>query len=251
MIEPTFQPTKTSRWRPLVQAAFLLLWLAPLRLFNICGPVFHCYACPLAAFACPVGMLAQFSAMHAIPFVVIGTLGLVGVAVGGFVCGWACPFGFLQDLAARISPPRFDLPGWLSHFRYVVLFGLVLLIPWFFGTESPLFFCRLCPISTLEVSLPELARPNAWKLGITIVVVAGMFLIRRPWCRVLCPLGLIFGWFNRIAFFGLRFDNSNCAKCQRCPRTCDYGAKLSQRDTDTRCIRCLDCMRCKSTKAGL
>ena len=246
-----FPPSKLSRKRPLVQALFLLLWLAPLRMFNICAPVFHCYACPLAAFACPVGMMASFSALHVVPWVVIGTLGFVGVAVGGFVCGWACPFGFLQDLAAKISPPRFDLPRWTSHFRYIVLIGFVLLIPWFFGAGSSWFFCRLCPVSALEVSLPDLIRPNAWKLGITIVVVAGMFLVRHPWCRVLCPLGLIFGWFNRIAFFGLRFDNSNCAKCQRCPATCDYGAKLAQRDTDSRCIRCLDCVRCKSTKVGL
>ena len=58
--------TKTSRlirWRTLIQVGFLAVWLIPLRLFSVCGPVFHCYACPLALFACPVGVAAQFSGL--------------------------------------------------------------------------------------------------------------------------------------------------------------------------------------------
>ena len=59
-----------------VQAGFLLAWLDPLllRMHNVCGPVFHCYSCPLATFACPIGMLANFSALHVIPFAALGTL---------------------------------------------------------------------------------------------------------------------------------------------------------------------------------
>ena len=65
MARPTFHknPPRFIRARHLVQAAFLLAWLGPfgLRLHYLCGPVFHCYACPLATFACPIGVLANFS----------------------------------------------------------------------------------------------------------------------------------------------------------------------------------------------
>ena len=59
-----------ARWRSWVQAAFLLAWLDPflLRMHGICSPVFHCYSCPLATFACPIGILAQYSACTSFPF---------------------------------------------------------------------------------------------------------------------------------------------------------------------------------------
>ena len=87
-----------ARRRWWVQTGFLLAWLDPLmlRLHTVCSPVFHCYSCPLATFACPIGLLANFSAIHMIPFAVLGTLVVLGTVFGSFVCGWACPFGFLQ-----------------------------------------------------------------------------------------------------------------------------------------------------------
>ena len=250
-------PSKLSRWRPAIQVAFALLWLSPLRLFGICSPVFHCYACPLAAFACPIGILAQFSALHAIPFIALGTLGVVGATVGAFVCGWACPFGLLQDLAAKISRPRLQLPAWTGYFRYVVLAGLVFAVPWFLGESHPLFFCRVCPAAGLEVSLPGAIQamlaghpiiwPNLIKMAVTLAVVVSMFFIRRPWCRVLCPLGAIFGLFTRLSMFTVRFYPGRCRQCGLCPPTCAYGVDSAVRAHDPTCIRCLDCVRCNAS----
>ena len=66
-----------------VQAGFLLAWLDPflLRLHGICSPVFHCHSCPWATFACPIGILAQYGALHVFPFLAVGTLLIVGFAV--------------------------------------------------------------------------------------------------------------------------------------------------------------------------
>ena len=116
----------SARWRWLVQTGFLMAWLDPLvmRMHNVCGPVFHCYSCPLAMFACPIGVLANFSALHVFPFAAVGMLVVLGAAFGSFVCGWACPFGFLQDLIAKVPTPKFTLPLWMGHLRYVVLAGV-------------------------------------------------------------------------------------------------------------------------------
>jgi hypothetical protein len=98
------------RWRAWIQAGFLLVWLDPLmlRLHNVCGPVFHCYSCPLATFACPIGVLANFSALHVFPFVAVGLLMVVGALIGSMLCGYACPFGLLQDLAGKVPVPKVD-----------------------------------------------------------------------------------------------------------------------------------------------
>lgn len=244
------------RWRAWVQAAFLLVWLDPLmlRLHTVCAPVFHCYSCPLATFACPIGVLANFSSLHVVPFIAIGTLVVVGGLVGTLLCGWACPFGFLQDLAARVPAPKFHLPRWTGYTRYVVLGGLVLVIPFLFGEGHPLFICRVCPAGALEAALPAVVGnalrgeaivwPSIAKIAVTVLVVTAMFFTWRPWCRLFCPLGAVYGLFNRASAFFLRVRPDRCTPCGLCREPCRYGVAPGERANDPRCIRCLECTRC-------
>jgi len=239
-----------------VQTAFLFVWLDPLgiRYHAVCAPVFHCYACPLATFGCPIGVLAQFSALHLIPFVTVGLLILIGATVGSLFCGWACPFGLLQDLAARVPTRKLELPKWTGHFRFVVLGAAVLAIPYFFGEEHPLFICRICPAGGLEAALPGIAQqasagepitwPSALKIGVIVTFLVAIFLFRRPWCRVFCPLGLIFAGFNRVSAFFLHFNAENCTDCKRCGKFCEYNIEPERSPNDLRCIRCLECTLC-------
>jgi polyferredoxin len=239
-----------------IQAAFLLVWLDPLalRLHSFCSPVFHCYGCPLATFACPIGVLANFSALHMFPFVAVGLLVAVGAVFGTMVCGWACPFGLLQDLAAKVPTPKFDLPRWTGHLRYVVLVGTVLAVPFFFGESHPLFVCNFCPAGALEGGVPSMVQqaaagqpvvlPNSLKLGVLFAFLGAIFFVRRPWCRVLCPLGAIFSIFNRTSAFFLRLDPNKCTQCKRCHKLCELGLQPDKSPNDSRCIRCLDCTQC-------
>ncbi len=248
--------SKLIPWRIWVQSAFLLVWLDPLnlRLHTMCAPVFHCYACPLATFACPIGVIAQFGALHIFPFVAIGLLIAVGALFGTLICGWICPFGWLQDLAAKVPTPKFDLPKWTGHLRYVVLLGAVLVIPYLFGEAHPLFICRICPAGALEAAVPNMAGqaiaskevvwPNAVKLTILVLFLIGIFFIKRPWCRILCPLGAIFSLFNRVSAFFLRFNPAKCINCEQCHKLCEYGVEPERSPNNLRCVRCLECTRC-------
>lgn len=262
MAAETDRPSKLVRLRAWVQAAFLLVWLDPLmlRLHNVCGPVFHCYSCPLAAFACPVGVLANFSALHVFPFLAVGTIVLAGALFGSIVCGWVCPFGFLQDLIGKLPTPKLRLPAWAGYGRYAVLGAFVLAVPFLFGEGHPLFFCRLCPAGGLEGALPFTARlalsgqPIVWpsmaKIAIVALVGAAMFFSWRPWCRALCPLGGIYGLFNRLSLVRLRSRPDLCDGCGRCERPCRYGVVPGREPNDPACIRCLDCTRCGAIRLG-
>ena len=253
----TFFTARLARWRIWVQTSFLIVWMAPfLRMHTACSPVFHCYSCPLATFACPIGVLANFSALHIIPFLAIGTLLVTGTILGGFVCGWICPFGLFQDLLGRIPTPKFTMPAWTGYLRFGVLGLLVLAIPYWFGEEHPLFFCRLCPAGALEAAYPNTValalagKPLVWPTTTKTIIFVVFLLLAlftwRPWCTALCPLGAIYSICNSFSFVFVRVNRSECGDCGLCESLCRYGDGPRQRANDLRCIRCLDCTKCKS-----
>jgi len=241
-----------------VQIGFLLVWLDPLalRMHTLCGPVFHCYACPLAMFACPIGIIAQFSALHLFPFFAVGILITFGILIGSIVCGWMCPFGLLQDLAAKVPTPRIKIPQAMGYCRYIMLLGAVIAVPYFFGEGHPLFICRICPVGGLEKAVPDVISaamagntvpwPNAIKITIIAVFIGAIFITIRPWCRILCPLGAIFGFFNRFSMFTLDLKEHQCTECGRCRTLCTYSLKPEKTPNAHNCLRCLECTKCGS-----
>ncbi len=244
---------RIARWRWWIQGGFLLVWLDPLllRLHGVCSPVFHCYSCPLATFACPIGVLANFSSWHVIPFLPLGVLFVVGSLFGSFVCGWACPFGLLQDLLDKIPTPKFRLPNWVGCFRYFTLIGLVVAVPYFYGEKHSLFFCSVCPAGGLEAGLPlaiagKVAWPTITKITIVVVVLAVALFTWRPWCRMLCPLGAIYSLLDPISVFFLRFRRTDCIDCETCRGVCRDQADPEFSVDGMRCVRCLECTNCRA-----
>ena len=254
--------SKLSRWRIWIQSVFLLAWLDPfvLRMHTVCSPVFHCYSCPLATFACPIGILANFSAIHMIPLMALGTLMVVGGLFGSLVCGWVCPFGLLQDLLGKIPTPKFQLPDAMGYMRYVMLLALVVTIPYLYGESHPLFICRVCPAGAIEAALPNMASlaiagkevpwPSAAKIAILVVFLGSALFVWRPWCTLFCPLGAVYGLFNYVSLFFVRFHAEGCTDCDLCGKLCRSQGRSERRASDMRCIRCLECMRCDALSIG-
>lgn len=257
MIKSNAWTAKIAKWRGLVQTAFLFVWVSPwLRLHTYCSPVFHCYSCPWATFACPIGVVANFGAWGMISLIAVGTILFFAALFGALICGWACPFGFLQDLIAKIPLPKFRLPAWTGYLRYVVLVGAVLAIPYFFGIEHPLSICRICPAGAIEGAGPLVVQeawagnpipwPSLSKIVITVTFLVGAMVIVRPWCTLLCPLGALFTLFNRFSFLPLRFRPSKCNHCSACKSMCQYRGANQERADELRCVRCLDCTQCEA-----
>jgi polyferredoxin len=173
---------------------------------------------------------ALFPATLEVPFLLLGIVVSVAAATGALACGWACPFGFLQDLLGKVVPNKLTVPGWTGHGRFVVLIGVVLLTPMFFGwrgipfEEQVVSICRLCPAGALEAGLPystqALMAGNGWtmswlKTGILFSFLLGAIFIHRPWCRMLCPLGGFLALFNRVSLYQ-RVNVAGCIRCLEC-----------------------------------
>lgn len=269
--EPTPLGRKLSRLRPWVQAGFLGVWLAPVGqwLHGIPGCVFHCYSCPLSSFACPIGVAANYAALlpvaFEVPYLLLGILLLVGAMGGSLVCGWACPFGFLQDLLGKVTARKVAVPSWLGYTRYAVLLGLVLVLPMVLGCRGIPFgdqvvsICRLCPAGALEAGLPysfqSLLGGQGWtmswfKSAILIAFFGSALFVHRPWCRIFCPLGGLLALFNRFSLFHLRFNPKECVECNLCRSRCSMGVKVDEKVNVTGCIRCLECATCGALEPG-
>ena len=183
-----------------------------------CVPGLNCYSCPGAVAACPIGALQSLLNQRGfqIPFAALGFFFLFGSLLGRFVCGWLCPFGLVQDLLHKIPifKKKKNLPCHhiLKYGKYAVLILLVCVGSMFlFGgfAKVPAFCKYLCPSGTLFGAIPLLSTNEAlrgqagglflWKLGILIGVALLSVKVYRPFCQYLCPLGAIYGRFNRFS----------------------------------------------------
>jgi len=213
-------------------------------------PALNCYACPAAAFACPIGSLQHFIGRWKFPLYVLGTVGLIGALIGRASCGWFCPFGWLQELVYKIPVPKLRLPNRLNWTRYIVLVVLAGVIP--FLTREP-WFCKLCPAGMLEGGIPmALLSADIRALVGTLywvkAIILGAFLVwmsitRRPFCRWACPLGALWSPFNPISSFRLQVDKDRCIQCNQCQQICPMDIPIYENPGAGTCIRCLECIR--------
>ena len=136
------------------------------KLKSICVPGLNCYSCPGALGSCPIGSLqsAIGAVYYKVSFYIVGFLIFVGALLGRFICGWACPFGLIQELLHKIPSPKLRKKrafGILKYGKYVILAVFVLLLPTIYflqnGVSSPAFCKLICPAGTLEAGVPLVA----------------------------------------------------------------------------------------------
>lgn len=229
---------------------------------KVCVPGLNCYSCPGAIASCPIGSLQAVigSKNFRFSFYVIGFLMIIGVTLGRFVCGWLCPFGLVQDLMYKIPSKKIKKVPWDKKLRYlkfiilgVFVFGMPLLIRGESGYGTP-WFCKLiCPSGTLFGGIPLVSmNPSLqritgflfnWKMSILAITLISSVFIYRPFCKYICPLGAIYGVFNKFSLYSYKVDEGLCNKCGACEKKCNMNVKVYENPNSIECIRCGDCIK--------
>ena len=227
----------------------------------LCVPGMNCYSCPGALGSCPIGALqATLNArQYKMSLYVLGLMTVFGTLLGRFVCGFLCPFGLIQDLLFKIPFVKKirRLPGekGLRWLRFVFLGIFVILLPLFViditGLGEPWFCKWICPVGTLEGGIPLVLLNNAmrgaagflfrWKLVILAVTLLSSIIIYRPFCRYVCPLGAVYGLFNKISLYRIKIDSKKCTGCTACQKTCKLDIPVWKNPDSMDCIRCGEC----------
>ena len=239
------------------------------KLKNLCVPGLSCYSCPGALGSCPIGGLQSVigDRKFDLSFYMMGFFLIVGGLLGRFVCGWLCPFGLVQDLIYKIPFAKklnnFSLDKYLKWLKYIILVVFVIVLPMvitnFVGMGLPWFCKYICPAGTLTAGIPMVLRHShfadaagflfKWKLLILILLLVLSVIVYRPFCRYICPLGVIYGFFNPIALFRFKVDKSKCIGCNKCESTCKFNIKVYENPNSFQCIRCNSCRDTCPTKA--
>lgn len=224
---------------------------------QFCNPGLNCYSCPAAGLACPIGALQAVSGSvnFKFSFYVVGILLAFGVLLGRAVCGWLCPFGLFQELIHKIPSPKLKLKKAFLYVKYIILVVFVVVLPIavtdYMGMGKPAFCQYICPAGTLEGGIPLLLSHKALrqtmgslftlKMAILIVTIIGCVLIYRFFCRVLCPLGAIYGLLNKISIYKLEVDGNKCVNCGKCKQMCKMEVDPVKTPDSAECIRCGAC----------
>ncbi len=165
----------------------------------------------------------------------------------GTFCGWLCPFGALQEFAAKFArvlkipqirlKPTIDRR--LKYVKYVSL-AVVLAAPFYSSNVTDLVV-EVEPFKTaITLNFVRSWPFVAYALGL---LIASM-LVYKFFCRVLCPYGASLAVLGHLRLLNWIPRRHACGKpCQTCRHQCAYQAIApGGRIQYAECFQCLDCV---------
>lgn len=220
------------------------------------------------------------------PWLPLAAFFLTAILIGRALCGWACPFGFAQDLLSYIKGKHTNVSP-RTHRGMIKVKYLILIIVLFIsgslavssavgageeyrnaiGDFAQAPFNVLSPSDTLFAALPRYIFDAIYSLivvptlllCIRLAIMAGVLIlavyIERSWCRYFCPVGAFMAVLNRFSFLGLKRTPTKCTKagCHECVEVCPTKVPILdlpwEKFTDPECIYCLKCVEACPTKA--
>ena len=225
---------------------------------KFCNPGMNCYSCPAARLACPIGAMQAVSGSmnFKLSFYVIGFVLALGVIFGRAICGFLCPFGLIQELLYKIPFPKKKLWKYVTYIKYILLIVFVIILPVTMvnelGMSDPAFCKYICPVGTLEGGIPLIStHPElqatlgalfSVKACILIITLLGCLMVCRFFCKVMCPLGAIYGLLNKISIYHMECHKETCVSCGKCQKVCPMDVNPMDNPNSIECIRCGKCV---------
>jgi len=162
-------------------------------------------------------------------------------------CGWICHLGALQEFLFRGKMEILKGRKSQNVLRYVRIGVLVVLVAQLLITQTNVFV----HYDPFKVAYNLFSASTLGYVLLGVMLVSSVF-INRPFCRTVCPIGLVLGWVSLIpgaSVIGVKKDK--CVGCNQCNTACHIHAitrenKVS-RLVNQDCIACGECMdACKN-----
>ncbi len=179
---------------------------------------------------------------RAVPIVFIAILAfiaLISIVGNKLFCGWNCPIGAVQELLHRIPLPnklKIKLPFKITNTVRIVFFLLFLAVLFLTGAS---LYEYVNPFVFLHWDMELVVIPAF------LITFIGAVFIFRPFCYLICPLGLMTWLLGPLAITRIRVDKKKCNMCLRCVHqsTCpSVQAVLDGRRVRPDCHACGICL---------
>jgi len=220
------------------------------------------------------------------PWVPLASILIIGALVGRLLCGWGCPFGFVQDLLSTIGKKKTNIDHRthekMRNIKFAFLgitlmisFSLAIMLYMGVGEEfknalGPFangLFYAVSPNETFFGDIPNLFAAASsgslsfgtssyllyFNLFLLVCILIGAYKIPRFWCRYLCPLGAFMGILAKFSFVGIRRDLTRCDRSLECVKACPMQINILnlpwEKFTHSECTLCLECLDACPNKA--
>jgi ferredoxin len=193
---------------------------------------------------CPIGAIQNVTVSFidpdfAVSYSVIAffTLPLImAVFFGRVFCGGVCPLGAIQELVVLfpIQVPRL-LDRILGSIKYIYL-ALAILIAIRPAISRDFIICRFDPF----VGFFRGDGPAHMLMIGGALLILGIF-VGRPFCRYLCPYGVLLSIVSRVSWTGVSITPDKELDCGLCMEACPYGAIEGLRAVRSSCLFCARC----------
>lgn len=195
-----------------------IVWMS---LFSLAYFGFYRQGCICAVGSVQNVSLALFNTDYAIPVTALLFFAiplLFALLFGRVFCAGVCPLGAIQELTGfRQVKVHKTVESVLTAIPFVYL-GLAVL---FAATGSQFLICRYDPF----VGIFRLGAPYTLIIFGVLLLLVGIF-VNRPYCRYLCPYGVLQNIFSRFSFRHLTITPAECRVCRLCEPGCPYDVIL-------------------------
>lgn len=234
--------------------------LSTLFLFGIAGNIpiqpFSFFSMHPSPMCVTKAMLYGFALPFAFTLGVILLLTLIGPRL---FCGFICPVGALQELIAmladRLRIRRRKISFTIS---YGIRLGLFLLFVFISVTGilyatyegerySTSMYDYFNAFHGMEFAIPEGFFAGMMQYLPLILTMGLSFLLYRPFCSFVCPIGLFTHWAEQIGLLRVSLNRSRCTQCNACEKKAPCEAIPDILKESTLRPDCYSCQVCLDT----
>ncbi len=170
---------------------------------------------------------------------------LLAVVGNKIICGWACPFGALQELIYSIPILKKIKKRKLSFVITNTIRVSIFIAMFFFlfgiigGRKGLVIYHYVNPFNLFDLDF------ESFSILMTVIVALLLsFIIYRPFCQVICPFGLISWTVERFSLFRVRIDKEKCTQCGACIKACPSQSAEGLVNGKKMPADCFSCARC-------
>jgi polyferredoxin len=168
----------------------------------------------------------------------MATLGLVLILLltfvfGRFFCGYVCPIGAVQELLSRLPIKQKRITNKKGIIIVHVFFFILFVLLGVMLSINMLNLFGIYDFFNLQIS--------SIFIIVFILLMVVSIIVYRPFCRLVCPYGLLLSIASIKSIFQLK-RNENCVDCGICEKKCPTDESLIN-SFKQECYLCMHCQK--------